>query len=680
MAHRRGLRGRLPWAVKYSNRHLIGLALCLLTAGISPPAYAQDGAQENGAEAAGGQVLPEPPAPINERFESPRATMLSYLAAMADVGNAALSSREHTQARREATECFDWGAAGESSFNNASMLIEVLNKIGAVERMQLPGRSEVTARGLDEFVYFPQDRFANHARVRRDALGGTIEFTKTATGEWKFSIETIDGVQTLRNALEPLPFVTGEGPLVLTRAQWIRSRVPISLKGGGILTLEYWQWLGLGLLIFIGVVLDTIARGLIAGTWRHVMARRGREADRALLRRAVRPFGLIVAAVVWYWGLDLIGLPVQALYIIRLAVRFFLMISSVWAAWRATDLLAEFLRSKAELSATKFDDLLIPLVRKTAKLLITALGLVYIANALRIEILPLLTGLGIGGIAFAFAAKDTIENFFGSVAVMFDRPFEVGDWVVIDEVEGTIEDLGFRSTRIRTFYNSLVTVPNSTLVRAKVDNYGRRRYRRYKTHLAITYGTRPDTIEAFCEGIRELIRQHPYARKDYFHVWLNKFGASSLDVLVYMFHDAPDWATELRERQRFMLDIMRLAEHLGVEFAFPTQTLHIESGGFPGASGAGLGEAGVGGAGTGAVGVSPATEPAPDRLAEQRARVQGRRAARRLLANVPWSEGEVPEPVSFGEDAIPDDIPVRPEDLEEEPADSRDAENSEDSR
>ncbi|MCA9297555.1 MAG: mechanosensitive ion channel, partial [Phycisphaerales bacterium] len=127
-------------------------------------------------------------------------------------------------------------------------------------------------------------------------------------------------------------------------------------------------------------------------------------------------------------------------------------------------------------------------------------------------------------------------------------------------------------------YNSLVVVPNALLVRATVDNYGQRQYRRYKTHLALTYDTPPDRIDAFCEGVRELIRAHPYTRKDYYHVYLHQMGASSLDILIYMFHDCPDWSVELRERHRLLTDILRLAAHLEVSFAFPTQTLHLERG------------------------------------------------------------------------------------------------------
>jgi MscS family membrane protein len=105
---------------------------------------------------------------------------------------------------------------------------------------------------------------------------------------------------------------------------------------------------------------------------------------------------------------------------------------------------------------------------------------------------------------------------------------------------------------------------------------GERRYRRLSCKLSLTYDTPPDRIEAFCEGVRELVRQHPYMRKDYYQVYLNEFAASSLDVLLYVFWETPEWNTELRERHRFMLDILRLAQGLGVEFAFPTQTLYMK--------------------------------------------------------------------------------------------------------
>ena len=143
------------------------------------------------------------------------------------------------------------------------------------------------------------------------------------------------------------------------------------------------------------------------------------------------------------------------------------------------------------------------------------------------------------------------------------------------DVEGSVETVGIRSTRIRTFYNSEIIVPNSMLTTAVGDNMGRRHYRRIKTMLGVQYDTTPDQIDAFCEGVRELIHRHPHTRKDYFHVYLNQFSASSLDILLYCFLECPDWGVELRERHRLFADILRLADGLGVQFAFPTRTLHI---------------------------------------------------------------------------------------------------------
>jgi MscS family membrane protein len=159
---------------------------------------------------------------------------------------------------------------------------------------------------------------------------------------------------------------------------------------------------------------------------------------------------------------------------------------------------------------------------------------------------------------------------------LLDRTFTVGDWIKVGKIEGSVERIGFRSTKVRTFYNSLITMPNSVFITAEVDNMGERRYRRYSTHFSLTYNTPPDKIEAFCEGVREIVRLHPYMRKDYYHVYLNDLGASALDVLVYVFWETPDWSTELRERHCFLLDCLRLAKSLGIEYAFPTQTLYLE--------------------------------------------------------------------------------------------------------
>lgn len=362
--------------------------------------------------------------------------------------------------------------------------------------------------------------------------------------------------------------------LQVSSADWIRSRLPEWLKARTVL-LENWQWIGLLLAILLGVILNRLAVYLLRGIIARLLHRRRLEVEDGVLYRGLRPFGIMAMGALWWLGLLFLDLPAQVTLIFGVAAKLLVVGAGVWGAYRLVDVMCALLAEKAARTATKFDDILIPLLRTTLKVFITAFGIVFLASNLNIDVSSLLAGLGIGGLAFALAAQDTVKNLFGSVTILVDRTFSIGDWVKVGDVEGTVEEVGLRSTRIRTFYNSLVTIPNSTMLGATIDNLGRRRYRRWYTHIGVTYDTPPEKLEAFCEGIRELIRRHPYTRKDYYHVYLHNFAESSLEIMLYVFWETPDWGTELRERHRLFIDIVRLAGRLGVEFAFPTRTLYM---------------------------------------------------------------------------------------------------------
>ncbi len=499
------------------------------------------------------------PPEVPETLHSPRATMGTFLHAMNDI------KRGKPERMADAVQTLDLSGVNplvrkERGTDLAWMLLEVLDKTRPVVLKGVPDRREGKP-----WVF---ERYTN----------GEVRISREEDGRWLFDKETIAALPALlEEVADRETKVKG-----LENDRWLPLHIRISRQlpdwlRDRTLVLQNWQWLGLLLIIVLGVIVDRISQylaRLAMGRWlRRFPSVKGRirDADQRL-----RPLGLALMAFIWWLGILLLGLPETVLLILLVAVKLLASIAAVWTAWRLVDVVSALLADKAAATDNRVDDVLVPMVRRSLKIFIAVAGVVFIANNLNIDITGLLAGLGLGGLAFALAAKDLVQNFFGSITVLMDRTFTVGDWIIVDDIEGSVEEMGFRSTRIRTFYNSLVTVPNSRFITADVDNMGARRYRRYKQKFGLTYDTPPEKIEAFCEGLREIVRQHPYMRKDYFQIWFNDLGASALEVLIYVFWETPDWTAELRERQRFLLDALRLAEALGVEFAFPTQTIHLQ--------------------------------------------------------------------------------------------------------
>ncbi|MCP5142394.1 MAG: mechanosensitive ion channel family protein [Gammaproteobacteria bacterium] len=502
---------------------------------------------------------------------SPRTTMAAFLHAMNDIGRGqpariadAMSTLDLSEVsalvRRERGEDLAW------------MLLDVLDRTRLIDLDRVPEHSSTGAWTFERY------------------RAGSIVIERQEDGAWRFSRRSIAALPAISEEVAERARVVASDasrshqPLHLR----IRDAMPASLKATPFF-LENWRWLALFALIVLGVLVDRVVSWFLATFVRGWRKRSSTYQD--VSDGMLRPLGLMAMAVIWWLGVNLLGLPEQVLLVLLIAVKFLAGISAVWTAYRLVDLLTAWLGKRAAATESTLDDALVPLAQRSFKIFVTVIGVVFIADNMNIDISSLLAGLGLGGLAFALAAKDMVQNLFGSITVLLDRTFSVGDWVVTDGVEGTVEEIGFRSTRIRTFYNSVVTVPNSKFITASVDNMGKRRYRRLKTTLGLTYDTPPERIEAFCEALRELVRQHPYMRHDYFQIYFNDFGAASLNVLVYVFWETPDWSTELRERQRFLLDILRVAKEMQVEFAFPTQTLYLrEENNWQPPSGSGLNE------------------------------------------------------------------------------------------
>ena len=512
-------------------------------------AQEQTGAKDSAAEAQ--ESIPE-------SLKSPRATMGTFLRAMNDI------KRGEPGRIEDAVTTLDLSAVNalvrrERGEDLAWMLLEVLDRTRLIELKRIP------------------DRTTGSPYLFKTYETGLVRISRLEDGRWLFDQQTLERLPRIMDELADQDRVKGteQDKAYLPWHIRFRQSLPAGFKEAPFL-LENWRWLALFLIVLIGVVVDKLLSLLLRAIVRRWRDRTRHPEYREISEQMLRPFGLMAMAVIWWLGINLLGLPENAMLVLLVAVKFLASISGVWAAYRLVDLISARLLRRAELTASKLDDALVPLIPKTLKIFVTVIGFIFVADNLNVDISSLLAGLGLGGLAFALAAKDLVQNLFGSITVLMDRTFSVGDWIIVAGIEGTVERIGFRSTRIRTFYNSQVTVPNSKFITAEVDNMGARRYRRLSCKLSLTYDTPPDRIEAFCAGVRELVRQHPYMRKDYYQVYLNEFAASSLEVLLYVFWETPDWNTELRERHRLLLDILRLAQRLEVEFAFPTQTLYMK--------------------------------------------------------------------------------------------------------
>jgi MscS family membrane protein len=349
---------------------------------------------------------------------------------------------------------------------------------------------------------------------------------------------------------------------MLNLPSWAKARV---------IGIAAWQWLGLSL--------GCLIAGLIIFGG-HRLARRGAPDDRdglsARWRALPVPVAIVLVAgvfVPFVAALLRIGGGPRA--VIAYTSTGAVYLSAAWLTMVIAVLLGEMIVASEHLTSRSLDSQLIRLGTRLLGLVAAIAILIQGGDELGFPAYSVLAGLGVGGLAVALAAQSTIANLIGSLLITMEKPFSVGHSVRIGGSEGTVEDVGFRSTRIRTADNSLVTIPSSSVVNTTVENLSVRTKRRQRFVVQVTYDTSREKLEELVARIKQLIVDHPLAEDSTCQVRFNAFGESSLDVLV-MFHlQVADSATELSEREAVLLQTMDIVKELGLEFAFPTRTLQI---------------------------------------------------------------------------------------------------------
>jgi MscS family membrane protein len=339
------------------------------------------------------------------------------------------------------------------------------------------------------------------------------------------------------------------------------------------------------LLVFVVVTAERVVRLLIQRKIETIPSVDGQISwARLVLRAVMRPLSLLI----WVYGIygalsplyahfqltdgsNLVHLVFQKTATVGGILAFF------WFIYQFVNVMDARLSQWADSTESTIDDILVPLFGKTVRIFIVILGgIIVVQNLTGVQIGPLLASLGIGGLAVALAAKDSIANFFGTLTILFDKPFQVGERIIIDSYDGVVEDVGFRSTRIRLLSGALVTIPNEKVVNSGLENVGKRHNIRWLNNIGITYDTPPEKIEKAVAIIREIIADHEGMHPDFPpRVYFNGFNDWSLNILVLAWYHPPEYWDFQEWVQRTCLQITRRFSAEGIDFAFPTRTLHL---------------------------------------------------------------------------------------------------------
>ncbi len=331
-------------------------------------------------------------------------------------------------------------------------------------------------------------------------------------------------------------------------------------------------------------MLSRLLSGILYGFVKNYSAEVTKEDFRRLL---VTPLAFLTFLVFLYLAFDrldyptgILGLPAKGSLgfkvITQRIYQIFLISSITWVILRLVDFFGMIFLKRAERTVSKLDDQLVPFFKDFAKVILVLIGFfVMLGLVFHVDVTKLIAGLGVGGLALAFAAKESIENLLASFTIFLDQPFVVGDLVQVGDITGVVEKIGFRSTRIRTLEKSYVTLPNKHMIDKPLDNLTLRTFRRVLFDVSVTYHTTSEQMRAIAADIQHFIDNHPHTNQDG-RVRFNRLGAHSKDIMVQYFVDTMDWNEYIDIKEEINYKIVEIVEKHNAEFAFPTTTVVLE--------------------------------------------------------------------------------------------------------
>lgn len=528
--------------------------------------------------------------PSLEMIQADTARLLETLDhTSVDEARAARANSPRGALRRFVLGTKDWDGPGR---DRALAALDLSYLPAQLYEIQAPVLADYLKRVLDRAGYpiwqeIPDDpaRPTPYEHYRHPAGAIVIERSATAEGApgpWLFTAETMRGAPDLFTAMQDLAIADGipaAAPLTdfFRLRQAVRDRAPTLTQRYGL--LEAWQW---GLLAGAAIAAGLLgwAAGRAATALLRVLDRwQSLELDSATIRGLDWPLRVAVTGMAAIFAFGWLGLAQTALEGASLAITFFTTLAIALVLFRLVGLVGGHLRHRAEETPSVVDQIFASLATGIVQMVIVIGGLVALAEIVGLPYEGVLTGLGVGGIALAFAARETVSNLLAGAILMADRPFRQGDLIETDHGLATVELVGPRSTRMRTFDDALLVLPNAQLTDRGIFNFDKRRKRKILLQIGLTYDTPRDKLDAFVERLREVYKTQPRADETSAWVGMTGVGQSSIDIELWGYFRVYSHDAFVQARHALVGDIVALARDLGVTFALPARTVYLAGNG-----------------------------------------------------------------------------------------------------
>jgi MscS family membrane protein len=346
-----------------------------------------------------------------------------------------------------------------------------------------------------------------------------------------------------------------------------------------VLDLALWQWLGLLLLAVVPWFLSGLVAGTLIRSLGRLFTSKGKTLDERVVDLVRGPVRLAITALAFALGLRFLTLDIPVEQSLRVLARVFWVVSATWLAVRLLDFGAIALRARALRRGDQAQIPTLVALKRFVQGVVVVIGFLGVLSGFGVNITAALAGLGIGGVAVALAAQKTLENLFGAVELYSDEPVKVGDFFRTGDTVGTVEEIGLRSTRVRTLNRTVITYPNAQFSVMPLENYGKRDRIWLNPVIRLRYDTTPEQLRVLIARLREILAEHPRVADE--RVRFVEFGAYSLDLEVFAYVDTRDWAEFLEIREDLYLRFMDAVKEAGTALAIPASTTYLEKDGFP---------------------------------------------------------------------------------------------------